>query len=138
MAAFKGKDLDVKWIDTSGTVSLNGDFTAFDYTPSVDLLDQTAGADTNKTYITGVKDGKASLTALLQAGTASGGTVAFSRVYEGAEGTVIWSPEGTAATKPKYTMPVIAMGAAFTYPFNALVEAKVEFQQNGARVEGTN
>lgn len=138
MTAYMGKDLDVKWIDASGTVQLNGDQTSFEYTPSIDLVDQTAGADTNKTYITGVKDGKASISALFQAGTATGGTATYSRVYEGAAGTIVYSPEGTAATKPKYTLPVIAMGAAFTYPFDKLVEVKCDFQQNGARVEGTN
>lgn len=138
MTAYVGNNLDVKWIDASGTVTLNGDQTLFDYAPSIDLVDQTAGADTNKTYLTTLKDGKASLTAYLQAGTASGGTLTFSRVYEGAVGTIVYSPEGTAATKPKYTLPVIAMGAAFSYPFAGNVEAKVDFQQNGARTEGTN
>lgn len=138
MTAYVGKDLDVKWIDASGTVQLNGDFTAFDYTPSIDLVDQSAGSDTNKTYLTTLKDGKASLTANFQAGTAVGGTASFSRLYEGASGTVVWSPEGTAATKPKYTIPALAMGAVFSYPFAGLVEAKCDFQQNGARVEGTN
>jgi hypothetical protein len=138
MTAYTGSALDVKWIDGSGTVTISGDQTILDYTPSIDLVDQTAGADTNKTYLTTLKDGKASLTAYLQAGTASGGTLAFSRVYEGAVGTIIYSPEGTAATKPKYTLPVIAMGAAFSYPFAGNVEAKVDFQQNGARTEGTN
>jgi len=119
-------------------VLLHGDFTVFDYSPSIDLVDQSAGVDTNKTYLTTLKDGKASLTTNFQSGTAVGGTASFSRVYEGASGTVVWSPEGTAAAKPKYTIPAIAMGAVFSYPYAGLVEAKCDFQQNGARVEGTN
>ena len=138
MTAYTGSALDVKWIDGSGTVTISGDQTILDYTPSIDLVDQTAGADTNKTYLTTLKDGKASMTALLQAGTANGGTLTFSRLAEGSSGTIVWSPEGTAATKPKYTMAAISMGAGFSYPFDNRVEVKVDFQQNGARAEGTN
>ncbi len=138
MTAYTGSALDVKWVDTTGTVTISGDQTLFEYAPSIDLVDQTAGADTNKTYLTTLKDGKASMTALLQAGTASGGTLTFSRLSEGTPGTIIWSPEGTAASKPKYTMPAISMGANFSYPFDNRTEVKVDFQQNGARIEGTN
>jgi len=138
MTAYTGSALDVKWIDTSGTLTLTGDQTAFDYAPSIDLVDQSAGADTNKTYLTTLKDGKASLNCLFQAGTVAGGTIMASRLTEGVNGTIVWSPEGTAASKPKYTMPAISMGASFTYPFANNTELKAEFQQNGARVEGTN
>jgi hypothetical protein len=138
MTRYLGKNLDVKWIDGSGTITISGNQTAFDYTPSIALVDQTAGADTNKTYLTSVKDGKASLSALFHGGTVTGGTVTTSRLAEGTEGTLIWSPEGTASGKPKYTIPAISTGAAFSYPFDNKVEFKAEFQQNGARVEGSN
>ena len=138
MAAFIGSALDIKWVHSAGTASLNGDFRSFSYTPSVDLVDQTAGNDTNKTYLTALKDGRASLSCLLQAGTAAGGTAMTAVLTEGSSGTIIWSPEGTAATKPKYTMAAIAMGAASTVPYAGAVEITCDFQQNSARTEGTN
>lgn len=138
MTAYTGKDLDLKWIDGSGTATVSGDQTAFEYNPSIELVDQTAGADTNKSYVTGVKDGKASLTAYMQAGTGAGGTIIFNRLIEGSSGTLIWSPEGTATGKPKYTAPMIVNSYSSSVPFGGNVEIKVDFQQNGARVDGAN
>ncbi len=138
MPAYKGSNLDVKWVHAAGTATLTGDQTAFEYSPSVDLIDQTAGADTNKSYIVGTKDGKASLTAYLQSGTSTGGTVTFNTCIEGAEGTLIFSPEGTATGKPKSTIPAISLGWSQSMPFAGNVEVKVDFQQNGARVDGVN
>lgn len=138
MTAYIGSALDIKWLYAAGTTSLNGDFRTFSYNPSVDLKDQTAGNDANKTYLPGLKDGRAAMTALLQAGTAAGGTAMLAVLGEGYSGTLIWSPEGTAATKPKYTIPAICMGAAMTVPYDETIEISCDFQQNGARTEGTN
>jgi hypothetical protein len=138
MPAFSGSALDIKWLYASGTTLLNTDFKTFNYNPSIDILDQSAGNDTNKSYITALKDGRCAFTGLLQSGTAAGGTIMVATLAEGNSGTLVWSPEGTAAGKTKYTIPAIAMGAAFTYPFADLIEISCDFQCNGARVEGTN
>ena len=138
MAGYTGGSMDIKWMHSAGTTSLSGDYRSLDYTPSIDMVDQSAGADTNKTYITALKDGRVSLTAVFQGGSVAGGTVMANVLAEGNGGTLIWSPEGTAATKPKYTIPAISMGPAFSYPYNDLVVLTCDFQQNGARTEGTN
>lgn len=132
--SYSGSAIVVTW---NGTV-ISGNQTAFDYTPSIDLYDQTSAADTNKKYISGVKDGNASMSALVQSGTNGGGTALYSILYEGASGTLKWSPEGTAASKPYYQCLAISQGVGFTYPYNNVVVANVSFQQNGARTEGTN
>jgi hypothetical protein len=126
--SYTGSALDVKWLQGSGTNTISGNQTNFSYTPSVDLLDQSSGADTNKKYLMSLKDGQATIESLFQSGTNAGGT---------AMGAV-WSPEGTAATKPKYTIPAFSQGAAFAYPFNEKTVLTCSFQQNGTRVEGTN
>lgn len=136
--SYTGSALVVQWLYASGTNLVSGNQRTLSYTPSIDLVDQTSGADTNKKYLTAVKDGQATLEALLQSGTNAGGTSAFSTLTEGNSGTLIWSPEGTAAGKAKYTMPAISQGVGFTYPYADVVVASTSFQQNGTRVEGTN
>lgn len=138
MAAFSGSALDIKWLYGAGTTLLNTDFRTFNYNPSGDLIDQSAGSDANKTYIGGLKDGRAAFSGLLQGAAVAGGTVMAATLAELNSGTLIWSPEGTAAGKSKYTMPAISLGAAFTYPYNDVVTVACDFQQNGARTEGTN
>ena len=132
MTAYAGSALYVSWVYSGGTVILNGDFKKFDYTPAVDLYDQTAGADVNKTRIVGVKDGQANFSGIMQAN----GTALTNALMEGTEGTLIVGPEGTASTKQKMTIPAIAMGAKYDIPYNNVVEISCNFVQNGARTDG--
>jgi len=138
MADYSGSALVVTWAYGTGTYTLTGDQRNFSYTPSIDLIETTAGADSNKNYISGPKDGQAQFEALMQTGTAATGTAIYSTLTEGNSGTLTWSPEGITATKPKYTMPAISLGASFGYPYADVVSVSVPFQQNGARTEGTN
>jgi hypothetical protein len=57
---------------------------------------------------------------------------------EGNSGTLIWSPEGTARNQAKVHHPSNQHGASVAYPYNELVVLTCDFQQNGARTEGTN
>ena len=138
MTAYSGSALDIKWLYGSGTTLLNTDYKTFNYNPTIDLLDQSAGSDADKTYLTALKDGRASFNGLIQSGTGAGGTAMTANLEPGYSGTIVFSPEGTAAGKPKITRPMIAMGAALTIPFAGLVEVSCDFQCNGAETKGTN
>ncbi len=139
MSEYSGSALVVTWTTPTGTTILSGNQRSFSYTPSINLIDATSGSDANKNYITGVKDGSAAFEALLQAGSGTGGTASYSiECVEGKSGTLQWQPEGTATSKPKYSMPAICMGASYSYPYEDVVTVSVPFQQNGARVDGTN
>jgi hypothetical protein len=138
MPAYSGVNLNAQWIQAAATTVLSGDYRTLNYAPSIDLLDESAGADATKLYIAAQKDGQASFASLLQTGSGAGGTAMAAALVEGAVGTLIWSPEGTAAAKPKYTLPAISQGASFNYQYAGLSEFSVNFQQNGLRVEGTN
>lgn len=135
---YSGSALSVIWTYGTGSYTLSGNQRNFSYTPSVDWIETTAGADSHKQRIAGVKDGQAQFEALMDSGTASLGTAVYNMCQEGYLGTVVWSPEGTGAGKPKYTMPAGCNGASFGYPYNDVVTVSVPFIQNGARVEGTN
>jgi hypothetical protein len=136
--SFSGSALVVTWAGTAGTATVSGDQTTFDYTPTIDLIDQTSGADTNKKYLNGVKDGSASMASYFQSGTNLRGTVTWATLTEGNHGTLTWQPEGTAVGKPVYSMPAISQGVAVSHPFNDKVLANCSWQQNGTRTEGTN
>lgn len=138
MATYAGSSLVVQWIQAAATTTLTGDHKTLTYTPSINFIDATAGADANKSYIPGVKDGNATFNANMQSGTNAGGTVTFSTLAEGNLGTLKWMPEGTAAALPYYQIPAYSQGAAFSYPYDGVVEVTCNFQQNGVRAEGTN
>jgi hypothetical protein len=131
MTAFSGSALYLTWIYTGGSVSLTGDFRQFDFTPSLSLIDSTAGADTFREFIPGIgESGALSFSAVMQAG----GTALIQLLATGTQGTVVYGPEGTAANKPKITIPAISKGPAYSQPYNDVVEFKVEWQQSAAHV----
>lgn len=137
MATYAGSSLVVEWIQAAATTTLTGDHKSFSYTPTINLIKATAGADANESYIPNVKDGTGTFNANVQSGSGAGGTAAFATLAEGNIGTLKWYPEGSASTKPYYQIPAISQGAQFSYPYQDVVEATCPFQQNGARVEGT-
>jgi hypothetical protein len=135
MPSYKGSNLLIQWIHSGGTLSMNPDFREVDYTPSVDLYEDTAGADAAKGYVAGVKDGKVDFKGVDQSNQMAPATWGTALV-EGNGGTVIISPEGTVAGHPKFTIPAISLGAVLKWPYNNICEIAVSFQQNGVRTDG--
>ena len=135
---FAGSSLVVGWEQSTATTTLTGDHKSVSYTPSINFIDCTAGADANKQYIPGVKDGTWTFNANMQSGTNSGGTTTFSTLAEGNVGTLWVYPEGLTAGKSLYKIPSLSQGVAFSWPYDNVVEVTVNGQQSGARTEGTS
>jgi len=128
MPEYTGKDLVANFIYSGGTVALGGDYRTIESSKTIGLVQATAGADTNHTYLTTVKDGKYTWSGVAQ----TAGTALETALVAGNSGTLIIQREGTASGKPKETCAVICMGANFTYPYDNVVEISCEFQANGA------
>jgi hypothetical protein len=138
MSAFAGSSLIVTWLAGTGTTVLTGDHRNFSFTPSIDYIDETAGADVHKQRLAGVKDSNATYESVLQGSSGSGGTAMTSVLTEGTFGTLVWSPEGTAGGKTKFTWPCYSGGASFAVPYDNVIAVTVNFQGNGVATAGTN
>ncbi len=134
MPAFAGKNLNVRWIYSAGTIDLSGDWRQFSYNTTSDLIDQTAGADAVKTYLPSLKDSQCQLTTIYQ----SAGTVALDAVVDGGQGTLLISPEGTTTGNRKITIPAIVASRNVSQPYADVVEISVTFQGNGAISNAAN
>jgi len=135
---YAGSSLVTTWIQAAATTILTGDHKSCTWTPDINLIEKTAGAATHKSFIPNVKSGVVTFNANMQGGTNSGGTATYSTISRGNIGTLIIQPEGTASGKPKITIPAISQGAAYSWPYNDVVEVTANFQQNGAESEGTS
>lgn len=111
-----------------GATVLSSDWRTFTPQEEVGLADASAGNDTNRTYLTTLKDGKASLELVAQAA----GTAVWNALAPGVTGTLEWAPEGTATGKQKHSVPAIVMSRQAEQPFDDLTVYKVDFQFNGA------
>lgn len=128
---YAGSACYVSWLWSGGTVSLYTDARNFSYTPSIDFIDATAGADTARKRLASFKDGQASLSALAQ----YDGTAFVAACAEGVSGTLTWGLAGTASNRPKSYMVAISQGVTQTAPYSDVATYDVSWQQNGARTD---
>ena len=134
MAGFVGSALSLSWRMGGGTIDLAVDFRTWNYSPSVTILEETAGAATNREKLVSFKDGAAQAGGVLQAGSmAQYGTA----LTEGNRGTLVWCPEGTANGKYHGTAEFISMGLQVNPTYDQVVEWACSWEQSGARTEGT-
>lgn len=113
--------------------TLSTDFRSFSASEEIGVVDQSAGADANRTYLTELKDGSASATIVIQsADTATWGVVAV-----GEEGSLEWGREGTVAAKPRSYANAIVTSREKTVEYDDLVVADIEWQFSGAVTDTT-
>jgi len=98
-----------------------------------DMADSTAGSDVDKTHILTLRDVSFSLPILETIGEA--GSAYRTAIKNGAEGTMVFGPEGTVAGKPKYSCLASVTGIQRTYPYSDVVQANVTLQRQGSWIE---
>lgn len=129
MPEYTGSGLYVAF---AGTV-FSSRFRSFDADETQALVAKDAGADTAMTYLNTLQDGKGTLEILAEAG----GTALWAAGVKGASGTLIWGDEGTAAGKPKHSVPAIVARRRRNTVYNDIVKLTFDFQFNGTVVDGT-
>ncbi len=133
MAQYTGSALVVSFKGTA----ISGRFTSFSTNEEIDLKDQSAGADTAKTYLAALEDGDAKLEVLNERdGTAA--TALWNLCDKGAEGTLQWQPEGTATGDTKHWVNAIVKSRGREFPFDDVVKATIDFQFSGAVTDTVN
>jgi hypothetical protein len=98
---YRGNELVIQW---GGTV-ISSDFRTFGHDESSDEIDATAGNDARKVYLTGPIDDTISASFI----DTTGNTSNWAALAVGNSGTLVYSPQGTAAGKPKYTCGTAAI-----------------------------
>jgi len=96
----------------------------------VDLVDVTAADEADKSYLATIKDGSAEVEVLDQALNTAVGLEAA--MPEGTSGTLIYAPQGTAATKPKRGFAAIVNSVGIEYPYADVVVYRISFQKSGS------
>jgi hypothetical protein len=127
----------ISWVTASGTTTFSADWRSFQFNPSQDKFESTAGTTTSKTYITGSKDFTASYGGLHPASTA--GTAILTQCAIGQAGTLTFQSQGTATGMPKIIMPCfITNEPVSNFAYAGLVEVVINWQGNGPYTSGVN
>jgi len=135
---FVGSALFASWaaVNSSGsvlgTVALQTDFRNFVYTPSLDLVDATAGSDTVKKNIASFKSGQITCAQVMQSDL---GTATMLWLSEGQRGTMTWGEAGTATGAPKHVAGFLCMGSSYSTPYSDVVTIDTTWSQDTARVD---
>ncbi|MBN1122799.1 MAG: hypothetical protein JXJ17_17110 [Anaerolineae bacterium] len=126
MAGITGKNLYVAFMGEA----LEADYREFSISEEVGMADASSGSEAARTYLKTLEDGTATLSLLLQAdGTAV--TDPPQLLEKGAEGTLEWGPEGTAAGKPRRYVNAIVTTYEERMPYDEVVEITASFQFSG-------
>lgn len=129
MAEYAGSAAYIAWIYSGGTVTLHGDFRTFNWAPTLNWIDATAGSDTYETLLASYGTG-AEFSCSLVAQT--GGTALVTALARQTAGTVEYGPAGTAAGEVKYLIPATSSGPQWNEPFNDVVEITANWRQTSA------
>lgn len=122
MAEYAGSALYLKF----GSTVLSADHRSFEPNEEIGVVDASAGSDEARSYVTTLKDGRASAELVDQ----TGGTALWAAVKQGTSGTLEWGPEGTASTKPKHTATAIVLNRRKSIPYDGIVAISIEWQLN--------
>ena len=116
-----------------GPQVLDTNYRNFTTSDSLDLIDQTAGDDTRKTYLPGLTDGSAAATVKFK----SGDTAIWAAVATGTSGTLHWGEEGSVAGKPHHYANALVTGRSQAVNYNDLIVIDVSWQLSGSVTDGT-
>lgn len=121
---FIGQDL---YLAFNGT-DLSTRYKSFEESEEMGLVDQSAGPDTARTYLTTLEDGTASAEILAE----QSGSAEWNALDKGTEGTLEWGPEGTASGKMRHWVNAIVKSRKKAIVHEDIVKISVEFQMSGA------
>jgi hypothetical protein len=134
MAEYAGSAMVLRWVTTAGTTLLNTDSRNFSWSPSLNWIDATAGADTFEVMLPSYGVG-AEISATLVAQTA--GSALVSAVARQVAGSLVYYPAGTASGMIYYTIPATSAGPQWSSPFNDVTTITANFRQTSAETLGT-
>ena len=120
---FAGSALYASWVHAGGTTVLNTDFRNVTFTPSLELIDATAGADAYRQSIASFASAAFSFSGIFP----SNGTAQMTAFKEGTTGTITYAPAGTATNSPKITFPAVCEGGNYNQPYNDIVEVSTSW-----------
>jgi hypothetical protein len=132
---FTGKNLNLQWIDATGTVAISGDQKSFEWDWTSDTEDMAAASDDYHYAYPTLMDIKASME-VLETGTS--GTAVAARLAPQSSGTLLVSPLGTATGMPKWGFGLTVTKYTPKYPFEKAVMRSIEFQSRGGLVYNGN
>jgi hypothetical protein len=123
-----GTTIIVQWIDATGTLAIQGEYTEFSFPRSVDKADITAGANTSKDYLPTIADYTFKMKGFWDDASGALGTASLARLKEGKFGTLRFGVKGTAAGKPKGEAYVFVEKQDHSYPYNDAATVDLEWQ----------
>lgn len=121
MARYSGKNLYLEFITTSGTTVLSGDYRTLDIPETADEIDASAGNDTRKVMLAG----QVSATWTLEMLPLEAGTALFTAMAPQTEGTLRWSPEGTASGKQQKYAAATILGRNENIGYNSVATLRL-------------
>jgi len=124
-----GKNYYILW---AGKV-LSVDYRTADTDEDIGTVEQSAGADVDRTFLTTLKGGGKTYTGK----HAAADTTLWDAIKPGTEGTLEWGEEGTAAGKPRHKVNAIVTNRHKGAAYDGLVVISASWIYSGALTDDT-
>jgi hypothetical protein len=121
------------WVYSGGTVNLDADSRQFDWSPTKNWIDATAGKDQFEHLLPSYGTGQDIQVPML---AQVGGSVLAAAIGADVAGTLVYGPEGTATGAPKYSIPATSAGPGWSSPFNDVTVITGQSRQTAVHVAG--
>lgn len=107
------------------------------FTRTADSHETTTFGKNSKTYVSGLKDGTATVEGIYDSTAATGPGAVFRPLLGGASVVLVYEPEGTGVGKPLATVSVIVTSYEETAPVADMVTWSAELQFTGDIADST-
>ena len=133
MAEFVGSACYAQWLTAGGgTVDISTNYRTFQANRTVNEVDKSAGADTERTYIPTLIDKEYSGTFIH-----TGSTTDWSYLEPGTQGTLTWGEQGTTSGMPKHTCPAFIRESSLAFGYEELAIFNLTFRPTASEVYST-
>jgi hypothetical protein len=122
------------YINFKGT-SIAGDFREFKPTEKIGLAEASAGADAAETFLKTLLSGGVDLKTVWQ--DTAAGDATYLLCAPGAEGSLIFGPNGSTAGMLKVTVNAISEEVSPNIPYKDVMELDIKLRYSGAPSRGT-
>jgi hypothetical protein len=134
MAHYTGKNLYIEWRGVDLTTQAQ--YRSLSVENSVDTVEVSAGNDTDKSFLTTLRDATFTLT-IVDDTNAHGGTVRREFAID-QYGTLVYGPEGTETGMPRFECAAWVTSVTAGVEYATEVTREISLQKDGAWIENND
>lgn len=131
-----GPTMDIRWVDSGGTLALVAQYRNLTKNDEADMLDSSAGTVTFREFIAGLRQWNVDYEGLNNGTDTPLGTADIVRLAPQTRGTIIISEFGTASGNFRILGEALIQSANNEWPYDDVASSNISWQGSGPLTQG--